>query len=251
MKNEKIIVIYRANENLSAQVEKLNTVFKREFPASASIEDIARELPFLPGEIWEHAHGENLRNGCCILIDGTVWLAMRLTEKQQEIVPWVNEETGRYGDEHYRQIFVIRQDDAEKYEIYVDEIVKQSQGASKVILVRACIANHNSEGLEGSSDEYKISRKPERIEWVTNQWIWRLKARGITPVVIERLWADEEILSPELSPPDLKDAVVICDHHHNYWFTCEALQKRFGIKKLFNAFTLFHEFSFSWLEQSE
>lgn len=210
---EKFVVIYRKNEELNALVQQLKTVFVKGFAARMSIEDIAGELILLSPAIWRKEPGENRqnRNMVSILIDGTVWSAMKYAERSHVSVPWDSEFT--FLDHDLREQYFIRQDDVNGYDLYADEIAHKARSASKVILVRVCIADHNSEGLQNEEKEFEVAREPWRVDQVTNKWIERLQARGINPVVVEKLGTYHG-LTEELSVSDLEGALVIVDNHH-------------------------------------
>lgn len=228
--------VYRANETLSARVANANPIFVKEFPASMSVEDIAAEVWEVQKDVDEkrqQERGDKSYYDAVLVIDATVLSAIGLATKNKD---------SEAPFEYWRQK-LIRQDNIGVYDLYADEVAAAAQGASRVVLVRDCIADHNSEGFEGRY-ERKVYESKVRIEEVVQKWVTRLEARGVTPVVIDRILYFPHFgvkkVDPKLDHSLLRDAVIVSDHHTG--FGSEDL-KLFGGRELFNAYARASDFA--------
>ncbi len=215
----KTIVLFRANPDLTARVRQkmADFAFIKEFPAQMSVNEIAEILPAVLKEARKSLnHGEFVYRA---LVDGTVMLAAGKTLE--------------YGRTH-----LIRQDNAGAYDWYAAHIAETAKTAARVILVRANIADHNTEGFSSKEESDHFDRlrndpkyRPSREEAVVQKWIERLQRHGITPEVVHRFYAFDGTVSPDVGP--LQGAVVICDHHHGH---LQHKLEEFGGNAYFNAF---------------
>lgn len=226
------IILFRSNPELSARVAQAKPDFVKEFPAGISIEGIAKMLPSVEQEAKTSLGVKGWSSEHYFVVDGTVLSAMELAESMVEDC-W---EAPFYA--HYmNQCKLIRQDGVGAYDRYADQVAEAAKSPTKVVLVRANIADHNTEGVDESSYSRKSYEDPERIEAVIQKWITRLTVRGVTPVVVDRIYCYSEEFGERWIDPDLcslEDAVVICDHHHGR-LEGKGLQET-GARAYFNAF---------------
>jgi len=233
------IVIYRHNPVLAERVQRAKPDFVKEFPASMSVEDIRLALPEaywdLLKQLSESPEGEKLwrQNKVGIYVDGTVMAAGA-------------EFLAKEAPMHL--IGLIRQDNVGAYDWYATHIAEAAKGATRVVLVRAKIADHNSEGLSHidhvrlqEDEAYRQSRESA----VVQKWIERLGEHGISPVVVDKIrepYAPFSI-SPE-SETLVVGAVVIADHHHVGSYGAEKFIRKNGGQVWFNAYPPFRDDGF-------
>lgn len=232
------IVIYRHNPVLAERVREAKPDFVKEFPASMSVEDIRSALPEaywdLLRQLSESPEGKKLwqQNKVGIYVDGTV-MAAGVGFLQKE------------APTHLR---IIRQDNVGAYDWYAAHIAEAAKGATRVVLVRTKIADHNSEDLSHidhvrlqEDEAYRQSRESAVIQ----KWIKRLGQHGISPVVVDKI--REQYAPFSISPESetlVAGAVVIADHHHVGSYGAEKFVRNNGGQAWFNAYPPFRDDDF-------
>ena len=181
-------IIYRHNEALAQRVTNAGADFVHEFPATTSEEDIAAALPTILSKLPEI---------CELFTDGTVRHAM-----------------GTIQNPYCAYIAtLIRQDNINSYDLYAQLVAKAAKkSGGEVILVRECIAHHNTEDCD-PEQAWDIRDEPSRIKAVLDRWVTRLQANGITPRIVDTFFNNRsQSIHPDIG--NLSGKIVVVDKHH-------------------------------------